>query len=108
VRCAIARAHHISVRHLYNVWKDERETVARWIGQQRLEAARDDLANPHLAHKSIAATGRRWGFPGPAHFARRFREAYAISPREWREASAGQIVGFLVRRDDGGQGAAPG
>jgi AraC-like DNA-binding protein len=36
----IARACHISGRHLYNVWKDEQVTIARWIGQQRLEAAR--------------------------------------------------------------------
>jgi AraC-like DNA-binding protein len=85
---AIARAHHISVRHLYNVWNDEQVTVGRRIGLQRLEAAREDLANPHLAHKSIAAVGREWGFPAPAHFARRFREAYAMSPREWREAGA--------------------
>jgi AraC-like DNA-binding protein len=84
---AVARAHHISARHLYNVWKDEQVTVARWIGQQRLEAARDDLANPRLAHKSIAAIGREWGYPSPAHFARRFREAHAMSPREWREAA---------------------
>jgi AraC-like DNA-binding protein len=85
---AVARAHHISVRHLYNVWKEERVTVARWIGQQRLEAARDDLANPRLAHTSIAAIGRAWGFPTPAHFARRFRAAYGMSPHEWREACA--------------------
>lgn len=83
---AIALAHHISARHLYNVWKDEQVTIARWIGQQRLEAAREDLANPRLAHKSIAAIARDWGFPSPAHFARRFREAHSMSPREWREA----------------------
>ena len=85
---AVASAHHISVRHLYDVWKEEPVTVARWIGQQRLEGARDDMANPRFVHKSIAAIGREWGFPGPAHFARRFREAYGMSPREWREASA--------------------
>ncbi len=82
----VASAHHISVRHLYNVW-DEPVSVARWIGQQRLQAARDDLANPRLAYKSIAAIGRKWGFPSPAHFARRFREAFAISPYEWRGAA---------------------
>jgi AraC-like DNA-binding protein len=84
----VARAHYISVRHLYNIWKEERLSVARWIGQQRLQAASDDLADPRLAHKSIAAIAREWGFPGPAHFARRFREAYSMSPREWRETCA--------------------
>lgn len=82
----IARAHHVSVRHLYHVW-DEPVGVARWIGQLRLEAARDDLTNPRLVQRSIAAVGRDWGFPSPAHFARRFREVYAGSPREWRDAS---------------------
>jgi AraC-like DNA-binding protein len=84
----VARAHHISVRHLYNIWKEERLSVAQWIGQHRLQAASDDLANPRLAHKSIAAIAREWGFPGPAHFARRFRVAYGMSPREWRETCA--------------------
>jgi AraC-like DNA-binding protein len=61
--------------------------LARWIGRQRLEAARQDLADPRLARKTIAAIGRDWGFPSGAHFTRRFRDAYAISPREWRGAA---------------------
>lgn len=83
----IARAHRISVRYLYNLWRDEETTLARWIGQQRLEAARQDLADPRLARKTIAAIGREWGFPSAAHFTRRFRDTYAISPREWRDAA---------------------
>lgn len=82
----VARAHHVSVRHLYQVW-DEPVSLARWIGQLRLEAAHADLADPRLTHKSIAAVAREWGFPSPAHFARRFKEVYAVSPRDWRGAS---------------------
>jgi AraC-like DNA-binding protein len=62
----IARAHHVSVRYLYNLWRDEETTLARWIGRQRLEAARQDLADPRLARKTIAAIGRDWGFPSAA------------------------------------------
>jgi AraC-like DNA-binding protein len=88
----VARAHHVSVRHLYQVW-DEPVSVARWIGQLRLEAARADLADPRLAYKSIAAVGREWGFPSPGHFARRFREVYAVSPRDWRGTSQTSRLG---------------
>jgi AraC-like DNA-binding protein len=34
---------------------------------------------------TIAAVARRWGFADATHFARRFRDAYGLSPREWRQ-----------------------
>ncbi|MFJ9371239.1 helix-turn-helix domain-containing protein [Nocardia sp. NPDC101769] len=81
----IARAHNISVRHLYNIWSASGTTLSQWIIGARLEGARADLARLGRSI-SIAAVARRWGFASPAHFARRFRNAYGISPRDWQQA----------------------
>lgn len=83
----IAAAHHISVRHLYNVWRgaDGVEiSLANWIIARRLAAARARLADAAWAHLTVAAVGRAFGFTDPTHFARRFRAAYGETPREWR------------------------
>lgn len=84
---AIAQAHSISLRHLYNVWGSEGETLSRWIVLQRLAAVREGLADPRHAHRSISAVARDWCFPNPTHLSRRFREEYGLTPREWRRFS---------------------
>ncbi|MGW7792673.1 helix-turn-helix domain-containing protein [Streptomyces tricolor] len=35
----------------------------------------------------------RCGFPGPSHFARRFRAAYGLTPREWRRQAGSEPGG---------------
>jgi len=79
----IAAAHHISVRHLYDIWTSHDLTLAQWIIHQRLERARTQLAN-HGHTLTVTAVGRRCGFTNISHFCRRFRAAYGMSPREWR------------------------
>jgi AraC-like DNA-binding protein len=54
----------------------------------RLEGARRDIAKDGAP--GIAAVARRWGFSDPTHFGRRFRTAYGISPKEWRQVQAPQ------------------
>ena len=83
----IAREHNISVRWLYDNWTDEL-SVVQWIIRERLELARRELAGPKT--QSIATVGRQCGFTDPAHFSRRFREAYGMPPREWRRLSQGR------------------
>jgi AraC-like DNA-binding protein len=83
----IAAAHSISLRHLYDVWGDEQATLARWIVLQRLAAVRDSLADPRLSHRSIAAIARGWCLSNPTHVARRFRQEYGLTPREWRRTA---------------------
>ncbi|MGW4244798.1 helix-turn-helix domain-containing protein [Nocardia sp. NPDC004722] len=79
----IARAHNISVRHLYNVWSAREIPLSQWIIRARLEAARADLARLGRT-TSIAAVARRWGFTSPAHFSQRFRSTYGMSPRDYQ------------------------
>ncbi len=82
---AIAAAHGVSVRHLYQVLRDAGVSLEQWIISERLATARKMLASPDHTGLGIAAVAARCGFAGPSHFARRFRAAYDMSPREWRQ-----------------------
>ncbi|MFD9318380.1 helix-turn-helix transcriptional regulator [Streptomyces sp. NPDC060053] len=84
---AIARAHHISVRYLHKLFKDEGTTVGRWILRRRLEECRRDLMRYGRGGRTIAAVAARWGFLSATHFSRVFRSAYGMSPREWRDTA---------------------
>ncbi|WP_306208644.1 helix-turn-helix domain-containing protein [Actinoplanes sp. RD1] len=80
----IARAHAVSVRRLYAVWAADPQSLAGHIMAVRLEAARSRLAAPSPRPPTIASVGHACGFADMAHFARRFRQAYGMTPREWR------------------------
>ncbi|MDH6222973.1 helix-turn-helix domain-containing protein [Streptomyces pseudovenezuelae] len=81
----IAAAHHISLRYLHKLFQQEGHTVAGWIRERRLEQCRRDLADPRLATRPIHAIATCWGFTSPAHFSQAFRNAYGISPRQFRQ-----------------------
>jgi AraC-like DNA-binding protein len=84
----IARAHNISLRHLYTLCRAGDIRIAEWIFEQRLAGARLELQDPRLGSRTIELTARRWGFVDPTHFGRRFRAAYGVSPREFKQLSA--------------------
>ncbi|HEY6494461.1 MAG TPA: helix-turn-helix domain-containing protein [Trebonia sp.] len=85
----IARAMFISVRQVYKLWETEPRPLGQWILERRLDAARHELTSPRGRNQTIAAVARRWGFTDSTHFSRRFRQAYGMSPREWRHACRG-------------------
>ncbi|WP_123819962.1 AraC-like ligand-binding domain-containing protein [Kitasatospora cineracea] len=80
----IARAHHISVRYLHRLFEGEGTTVSRLVQQRRLEACARELGRRGRTAPTVSAVAQRWGFVNPAHFSRTFRNAYGVSPREWR------------------------
>ncbi|TQJ34164.1 helix-turn-helix domain-containing protein [Arthrobacter sp. SLBN-122] len=82
----IAAAHFISTRHLHNVFHESGSTVAGFIRSQRLDGARRDLRDPLHAGKSVGAVAAAWGFLDAAHFSRTFRDAFGVSPTQWRRA----------------------
>ncbi|WP_198347419.1 helix-turn-helix domain-containing protein [Nocardia terrae] len=84
---SIARAHSISLRQLYKLCASAGVSLEQSIIANRLERVRAELSSPAHSHLSIASVAGRWGFRDPSHFARRFRAAYGITPREWRQAS---------------------
>ena len=85
----VARAHAVSLRRLYSVWATAETSLAEHVMTVRLEAARTRLAVPISGLPTIAAVGRGCGFVDMGHFARRFRQAYGLSPSEWRRQNRG-------------------
>jgi len=80
----IAAAVHVSTRYLHRLFQDEGSTVSSWIRQRRLEACRRDLADPSRREETVTSIGTRWGLTSSAHLSRLFREAYGVSPTEYR------------------------
>lgn len=80
----VAAVHNISVRHLHAVFAAHDTTLGRYVLHERLQGARRDLHRPGNPDPLIASIARRWGFADPGHFARRFRAAYGMSPRDWQ------------------------
>jgi AraC-like DNA-binding protein len=84
---SIAAAHHISVRYLHHLFQQDEhdgQTVMQFVRNRRLERCRTDLADPRLAGRSVAEIGIHWGFPDATGFGRAFKNAYGISPGEFR------------------------
>ncbi|GAA2637700.1 helix-turn-helix domain-containing protein [Actinomadura fulvescens] len=81
---SIADAHHISVRHLHELFAQQEMTVAAWIRHLRLEQCRGDLADPRFRSRPITAIAARWSFTDAAHFNRAFRAAYGMPPGHYR------------------------
>ncbi|MFI6291290.1 helix-turn-helix domain-containing protein [Nonomuraea sp. NPDC050790] len=81
----VAAAHGISPRQLYKLCDQAGISLEQWIITQRLEGARRELATP--GGRAIASVARAWGFTSASHFTRRFRQAYGLSPRQWRQSN---------------------
>ncbi len=82
----IASAHGISVRALYGLFAKGGLSLEQWIIEQRLEGACAALVSPHTRTRTIEHIAHSWGFSTPNHFTRRFKAAYGVTPRQWREA----------------------
>ncbi|CCK25240.1 hypothetical protein BN159_0861 [Streptomyces davaonensis JCM 4913] len=83
----VARVHGISVRSLYRLCEDGGLSLEQWIIRRRLEGARGELAATDQTPRTIEAVARAWGFANSAHFTRRFRQMYDITPSQWRTLS---------------------
>lgn len=84
---AIAAHHNVSVRTLYDLFRTEPSSIAASIRHRRLERCRTDLGSPHLGNRPVHAIAARWGFTSATVFSRAFRDAYGVTPREYRAAA---------------------
>ncbi len=85
----IAAAVGISTRYLHKLFEAEQHTVSLYIRGLRLDRARRDLLDPRLAARPVSAIAYGCGFGDLSGFNRVFKQAYAVSPKELRDASAG-------------------
>jgi AraC-like DNA-binding protein len=84
----VAAEHHISVRHLYNILGANGITLADWVRTHRLEGCREEIIAVASSTSPIGSIALRWGFTDPSSFARTFKTAYGMSPRQWRHHNA--------------------
>jgi AraC-like DNA-binding protein len=89
----LAAAHNISLRQLYKVCAEAGVHLEQWLIAERLELARGELMSRAGRHRPVEAVARSCGFSDPSHFARRFRQAYGMTPRDWRQESAIRATG---------------
>ncbi|MFG2971165.1 helix-turn-helix domain-containing protein [Streptomyces sp. NPDC048288] len=81
----VAAAFGISTRYLHKVFRPERETVAHYIRDRRLEQVRLRLLDARLADRPISALAFDAGFGDLSGFNRAFKAKYGVSPRELRQ-----------------------
>lgn len=82
----IAAAHNISRRRLFALFAGG--SLEQTIIAKRLEGAHDELGRPASRQKAIASVAHEWGFRDAAHFSRRFKDAFGMTPRERRAAAS--------------------
>ncbi|MGW5960955.1 helix-turn-helix domain-containing protein [Methylorubrum thiocyanatum] len=80
---AVADAVGVSPRYLQKLFHEQEQEISDWIWQRRLEMAARRLSTPGQANllKTIALD---CGFTSQAHFNRRFRARFGITPTEFR------------------------
>ncbi|MCJ2037348.1 helix-turn-helix domain-containing protein [Methylobacterium sp. J-068] len=83
----IASAMGVSLRHLQTLFREDGHHIGAWIWQQRLEKAARHLSDPGCLHKPLNEVAFRCGFGDPAHFSRRFRDRFGMSPRDYRQTA---------------------
>nr|WP_203829612.1 AraC family transcriptional regulator [Actinoplanes palleronii] len=59
-------------------------TVQQWLSERRMQEARRLLTETDL---TVAAVGRRVGYPDASYFIRRFRADHEATPAQWRQAA---------------------
>jgi AraC family transcriptional regulator, positive regulator of tynA and feaB len=84
----IAHDLNCSKRYLHTVFDSESTTLVRYIQQLRLSRICRDLGNPTLRQHSITRLAVSWGFVSPGHFSRTFKEAFGMTPRDYRARGA--------------------
>ena len=80
----LARHLNISVRHLSRLFSTRQTSVTEWIWNQRLERAQQNLISGRGHSISIGEVAFRWAFANQAHFSRRFKGRYGLTPTEYR------------------------
>lgn len=85
----LSRSAAVSRAQLYRLFSDE-GGVARYIQYRRMAYLRRCLEDPG-EERSIHELATHGGFGSPAHFSRRFKQLYGVSPSDWRHIASHQL-----------------
>ncbi len=81
----LARRHHISPRHVYELFAKVDATPGAFIREQRLLAARSMLLDPRNERRGVADVAAGAGFADSRTFTRAFKRQFGMSPASWRQ-----------------------
>ena len=84
---SIAQMGHISRRYLHLLFREQGESVGRYVQRRRMEECARALRDRLRATSSITEIACEYGFNSAAHFCRAFRECYGTTPSEFRLAT---------------------
>jgi AraC-like DNA-binding protein len=85
---AVAEAVGISVRYANRLFADQDTSLKLFILSRRLARCRHAFEDANQVHRTVREIAQGWGFSDMTHFARRFREAYGVSPSEYQKLAA--------------------
>jgi AraC-like DNA-binding protein len=80
----VATDHCISMRSLHYAFAAAGTTFIEQLMRLRLERAQQILSDPRHAELPVTEVAARSGFLDPSHFARRFRQRFAVAPLQFR------------------------
>jgi AraC-like DNA-binding protein len=83
---SLANQLHVSLRRLQEVFQVQGTTLTSSIWDMRLDFARGLLLAAPSQRESVSTIAYRAGFSDLAHFSRRFKQRYGLSPSEFRAA----------------------
>lgn len=82
-----AAAAAISVRYANELLAAEGQSLERYILARRLQHCARALSDPRHRQRTIGEIAFAWGLTDVSHFARRFKQHFGLSPRDWRAAA---------------------
>lgn len=80
----IAESNNLSIRYLYYLFSEENNSLAEYVIMLRLARCKQDLGNPLMVSRSLTEVAFSWGFQSSAHFSRRFKSEFGVSPITYR------------------------
>lgn len=80
----LAAAHHLSVRHVHNIFRLSGQSAAARIRERRVARACEELADPMKVDVPVATIATHWGFSGASHFGQVFKSTTGETPAAFR------------------------
>lgn len=88
----VSAAIGISERQLSRIFAGEGVSVARFILNERLEAARRSFTVPNAARQPLAQLAASLGFSTQSHFSRAYKDHFGITPSQDRQHTAAALI----------------